>query len=227
MLKKTLLTIIAMLLLTLAPVQDVFGFPIGISVHGGLGKGYYSMGELNDNLNELRLELDSNLSDLSNGTNVMVQGRLWFLGRFAVTVGYEHFWGESEIQTVDAMILIKAPANVFSIGGIITPLSIPVFVDLNIGASMSFVSCIYGTNQEYSRILEEFKGDDTGYQIYAEAMTNFLDPLRFGLMLGYRGLKIREFEDRYGDLGYFEPSGAVMEIDYSGVFFYLTAGVGF
>jgi hypothetical protein len=225
--KKTVLTIIAVLLLTLAPIQNVFGFPIGISIHGGLGKGYYSMEELNDNLNELRLDLDSNLSDLSNGTNVMLHGRLWFLGRIAVTFGYEHFWGESEILTTEAPILIKAPANVYSIGGIVTPLSIPVFADFNIGASMSFISCIYGTNQEFSRILEEFKGNDTGYQIYAEAMTNFLTPLQFGLMLGYRGLKIQEFEDRYGDLGFFEPSGAVMEIDYSGVFFYLTAGVGF
>lgn len=225
--RKTVLTIIAVLLLTLAPIQNVFGFPIGISIHGGLGKGYYSMEELNDNLNELRLDLDANLSDLSNGTNVMLQGRLWFLGRIAVTIGWEHFWGESEIVTTEAPILIKAPANVFSIGGIVTPLSIPDFADFNIGASMSFISCIYGTNQEFSRILEEFKGDDTGYQIYAEAMTNFLEPLQLGLMLGYRGLKIREFEDRYGDLGFFEPSGAVMEIDYSGVFFYLTAGVGF
>jgi hypothetical protein len=58
-------------------------------------------------------------------------------------------------------------------------------------------------------------------------MTNFLSPLQFGIMLGYRGLKIKEFEDRYGDLASFEPSGKVMEIDYSGVFFYVTAGVGF
>lgn len=225
--KKTVLTIIAVLLLALAPVQNVFGFPIGISIHAGLGKGYYSMQELNDNLNELRLELNSNLSDLSNGTNVMLQGRLWFLDRIAVTVGWEHFWGETEIQTLDAPVLIKAPANVYSIGGMITPLSIPVFADFNIGASMSFVSSIYGTNQEFSRRLDEFKGDDTGYRIYAEAMTNFLTPLQFGLMLGYRGLKIQEFEDRYGELGFLEPSEAVMEIDYSGVFFYVTAGVGF
>jgi hypothetical protein len=224
--KKTVLTIVAALL-TLAPVRNVFGFPIGISVHGGLGKGYYSMEEFNDNLNELRLELDSNLSDLSNGTNVMLQGRLWFVGRFAVTVGYEHFWGESEIQTVESTVVIKAPANVYSIGGIITPISMPVFADFNIGASMSFVSSIYGTNQEFARKLEEYKGNDTGYQIYAEAMTNFLTPLQFGLMLGYRGLKIREYEDRYGDLAFFEPSGTVMEIDYSGVFFYVTAGIGF
>lgn len=224
--KKTALTIIAVLLI-MAPGQNVFGFPIGLSIHGGLGKGYYSMEELNDNLNELRLELDSNLSDLSNGTNVMLQGRLWFIGRIAVTVGYEHFWGETEIQTVDSQILIKAPANIYSIGGIITPLSLPVFADFNIGASISFGSCIYGTNQEFSRQLEEFKGDDTGYQIYAEAMTNFLTPLQFGLMLGYRGLKIQELEDRYGDLGFFEPSGELMEIDYSGVYFYVTAGVGF
>ncbi len=224
---KTVLTIIAVLLLTVSPIQEAFGFPIGISVHGGLGKGYYSMEELNDNLNELRLQLDSNLSDLSNGTNVMAQGRLWFLGRVAVTIGYEHFWGETEIQTLDSPIVIKAPANVYSIGGIVTPLSIPVAADFNIGASISFVSCIYGTNQEFARKLEEYKGNDTGYQIYAEAMTNFLTPLQFGLMMGYRGLKVQEFEDRYGDLGIFDPSGAVMEIDYSGFFFYVTAGAGF
>ena len=225
--KKTALTIIALLLFVLAPVQNAFGFPIGISVHGGLGKGYYSMEELNDNLNELRLELDSNLSDLSNGTNVMLQGRLWFLDRIAATVGWEHFWGETEIQSIDSQILIKAPASVYSIGGILTAVSIPVFTDFNIGASILYISSIYGTNQEFSRILEEFKGSDTGYRIYAEAMTNFLTPLQFGLMLGYRRLKIKEFEDRYGDLGFFEPSGAIMELDYSGVFFYVTAGVGF
>jgi hypothetical protein len=185
------------------------------------------MEELNDNLNELRLQLDSNLSDLSNGTNVMLQGRLWFLGRFAVTVGYEHFWGETEIQTTESPILIKAPANIYSIGGIVTPLSIPVAADISIGASICFVSSIYGTNQEFARKLEEFKGNDTGYRIYAEAMTNFLTPLQFGVMMGYRGLKIKEFEDRYGDLAFFEPSDVIMEVDYSGFFFYVTAGVGF
>lgn len=225
--KKTAMTLFAVLLLTTAAGTEVLGFPIGVSIHGGLGKGYYSMEELNDNLNELRLELAANLSDLSNGTNVILQGRVWFLDRIGVTAGYEHFWGETEIQTVESTILIKAPADVYSIGGIVTILPIPNFVDLNLGVSLSFVSSVYGTNQEFARRLEEFKGNDNGYQIYGEAMTNFVDPLQFGLMLGYRGLKIAEFEDRYGDLAMFEPSGAVMEIDYSGVFFYVTAGVRF
>ena len=57
-------------------------------------------------------------------------------------------------------------------------------------------------------------------------MTNFVKPLQFGLMLGYRGIKVKSFEDRYGDLAYFEPAHVVMEVDYSGVFFYVTAGVG-
>lgn len=225
--KKIAVMFLSMLLVTAALVPGAFGFPIGVSIHGGLGKGYYSMEELNDNLNELRLELDANLSDLSNGTNVMLQGRVWFLDRIAVTAGYEHFWGETEIQTVEATILITAPADVYSIGGIVTVLPLPNFIDLNIGISMSFASSIYGTNQEFSRKLEEFKGNDSGYEVYGEAMTNFVDPLQFGLMLGYRGMKVQEFEDRYGDLAMLEPSGVVMEIDYSGVFFYVTAGVRF
>ena len=52
---KIALTIFAVIILIVIPIERASGFPIGISIHGGLGKGYYSMQELNDNLNELRL----------------------------------------------------------------------------------------------------------------------------------------------------------------------------
>ena len=75
--KRPMISVAVLAILALAiPLQGARGFPIGVSIHGGLGKGYYSMEELNDNINELRLELGSNMSDLSNGTNVMLQGRL-------------------------------------------------------------------------------------------------------------------------------------------------------
>lgn len=216
------LTILALVI----PLQGARGFPIGVSIHGGLGKGYYSMEELNDNINELRLELGSNMSDLSNGTNVMLQGRLWFFDRIGMTATYEHFWGETEISGADDPIIFKAPANVYSVGGVVKALVLPLIIDLNVGVSKSFATSIYGTNQDFARRLEEFKGDDDGYELFVEAMTNFVNPLKFGLMLGYRGLKIQGFEDRYGDIAYFEPSHVLIEADYSGVFFYVTAGIG-
>ena len=111
-------------------------------------------------------------------------------------------------------------------GGVVKALVLPLIIDLNIGVSKSFATSIYGTNQEFARRLEEFKGDDDGYELFVEAMTNFVNPLQFGLMLGYRGLKIQGFEDRYGDIAYFEPSHVLIEADYSGVFFYVTAGIG-
>jgi len=219
------IVLLAILAVT-APMREAACFPIGVSIHGGLGKGYYSMEELNDNINELRLELGSNLSDLSNGTNIMLQGRVWFFDRFGLTGTYEHFWGETEISGADDPIIFKAPANVYSVGGIVKVLVLPLIIDLNVGASKSLARSVYGTNQDFARRLEEFKGDDDGYEIFVEAVTNFVKPLQFGLMLGYRGLKIRDFEDRYGDIAYFEPSHVVMEVDYSGVFFYVTAGIG-
>jgi hypothetical protein len=212
--------------LIVSPFQAARGFPIGVSIHGGLGKGYYSMGELNDNINELRLLHGANLSDLSNGTNVMLQGRVWLFERIGFTATYEHFWGESQIGTLEGTINIKTPGDVYSVGGIARLFSLPRFVDLNVGISVSLVNSIYGTSQDFTRSLAEFKGSDNGYEIYAEAMTNFVRPLQFGLMLGYRGLKVTEFEDRHGDIAYFEPSNVAIEIDYSGVFFYLTAGIG-
>jgi hypothetical protein len=208
------------------PLQAAWSFPVGVSVHGGLGKGYYSMEELNDNINELRLQLGSNLSDLSNGTNIMLQGRVWFFERIGLTATYEHFWGETEISGAEDPIVFKAPANIYSVGGIIKVIILPLIVDLNVGVSKSFATSIYGTNQDFARRLEEFKADDDGYEIFVEAMTNFIRPLQFGLMLGYRGLKITNFEDRYGDVAYFEPSHVLMEVDYSGAFFYITAGIG-
>jgi hypothetical protein len=226
MVRWTRVTALLTLFLVSIPLEEARSFPIGVSLHGGLGKGYYSMEELNDNINELRLQLGSNLSDLSNGTNVMLQGRVWFFDRIGITGTYEHFWGETEISGADDPVIFKAPANIYSVGGILKVLVLPLIVDLNVGLSKSFATSIYGTNQDFARRLEEFKGDDDGYELFVEAMTNFIRPLQFGLMLGYRGLKIQKFEDRYGDIAYFEPSHVVMEVDYSGVFFYVTAGIG-
>ncbi len=219
-------TALLTLLLVAVPLHGARGFPIGVSIHGGLGKGYYSMEELNDNINELRLQLGSNLSDLSNGTNIMLQGRVWFFDRIGVIGTYEHLWGQTEISGAEDPIVFKAPANIYSVGGIINVIVLPLIIDLNVGVSKSFATSVYGTNQDFARRLEEFKGDEGGYEVFVEAMTNFVRPLQFGLMLGYRGLKITNFEDRYGDVAYFEPSHVLMEVDYSGVFFYVTAGIG-
>ena len=118
MVKLTRVTALLTFLFLIFPLQGAKGFPIGVSIHGGLGKGYYSMEELNDNINELRLQLGSNLSDLSNGTNVMLQGRVWFFNRIGVTGTYEHFWGETEISGADDPVVFKAPANVYYVGGV-------------------------------------------------------------------------------------------------------------
>jgi hypothetical protein len=224
--KWTRLTALLTVCFVTVPLQAAWSFPIGVSVHGGLGKGYYSMEELNDNINELRLQLGSNLSNLSNGTNILLQGRVWFFDRIGVTATYEHFWGGTEISGAEDPIIFKAPANIYSVGGIINVIVLPLIIDLNVGVNKSFATSVYGTNQDFARRLEEFKGDDDGYEIFVEAITNFVRPLQFGLMLGYRGLKIKNFEDRYGDVAYFEPAHVLMEVDYSGAFFYVTAGIG-
>ena len=156
----------------------------------------------------------------------MLQGRLWFFDRIGLIATYEHLWGQTEISGAEDPIVFKAPANIYSVGGIVKVIVLPSIIDLNVGVSKSLATSVYGTNQDFARRLEEFKGDDDGYEIFVEAMTNFLRPLQFGLMLGYRGLKIINFEDRYGDVAYFEPSHVLMEVDYSGAFFYVTAGIG-
>jgi hypothetical protein len=208
-------------------MQAAQGFPIGVSIHGGLGKGFYSMEGLNDYINELRLDFNANLADLSSGTNVMLQGRIWLFDRIGFTANYEHFWGESEIQTLEGPVMFKAPGNSYSIGGIVKVLSLPRFVDFDLGINLCFANSVYGTNENLMRRLEEFKGSDNGYEAYIEAVSNFVPPLEFGFMLGYRGLQIKDFEDRYGDIGYFDEDQLMpIAIDYSGVFLYVTAGIG-
>ena len=221
---KHALKLLVIVALSVIPSQCAWTFPIGFSGHGGIGMGYYSMKELNDHINITGQTIHTSFPDLSNGINLKFEGRVWFFDRFAVTGGYEHYYGDTEGTTETATLMFKAPANVYTVGGVLKVFSLPVFVDLHIGGYVCFARSVYGTNEEGSRRLAEFKGNDNGYQLFAEAATNFIRPLEFGIQLGYRGLKVKSFEDRYGDIAYFPTTRGRIQLDYSGVFFYVTVG---
>ncbi|MDD4857928.1 MAG: hypothetical protein PHD74_07460, partial [Candidatus Krumholzibacteria bacterium] len=118
----------------------------------------------------------------------------------------------------------RAPADVYTVGAVCLAYRIENVLDLCVGTNLCFVNSVFGTNETVERRFSEYDGDDVGYEMYAEAHTNFLNPIEVGFQLGYRGLKIDTFTDRYGDVAYFE-AGRKMVVDYSGVFFYLIASI--
>ncbi|MCK4236769.1 MAG: hypothetical protein KAX38_06595 [Candidatus Krumholzibacteria bacterium] len=222
---KHLLTLIAMMVVLSISCTPASTGPIGLSVTGGIGTGYYSMKAMNDHINEVRQDLGTALDDLSSGINVSLRGRLWFFERYAVSVGYEHFWGYTETESGDYTVTFKAPADIYSVGGVMNVISFPNLIDLNIGISRCVARSVYGSNMLTMGMLKEYKAIDSGYELYAEATTNFLRPVEVGFQLGYRGLKVKDLEDKFGDRACFPGSDIKVELDYSGVFFYLTAGI--
>ena len=201
-------------------------FPIGISIKGGIGQGYYSMDALNSHLRVARQEVSGTaLKDLTKGINIALHGRLWLFQRYGVHLGYQHFWGDTEAGTENYTITYKTPADVYSIGGVVTVLSFPVLADINVGVNYCHIRSVYGSNLLTGAFLKEYKGNDNGYQVYAEAVTNFIRPVEIGFQLGYRGLKIKELEDKFGDVAEFPYSGSRVVLDYSGIFFFVTAGI--
>ena len=166
----------------------------------------------------------ASLDELSSGVNFRIEGRVWMFDLFAVTGGFEHFWGATESEGTASSLSYRAPSDVYTLGAIVAVLKIENAFNLCVGSNLCFAESVFGTNEVIARRLSEFKGEDQGYEIYAEAHTNFLNPIEVGFQLGYRGLAIETFTDKYGDTASFEP-GMKMEIDYSGAFFYFTTAI--
>lgn len=224
--KRTLVVILGSLTILTLPFRSAGAFPLGFSVFGGIGAGYYSMEELNRHLGLLAQSDSLGIDDMTSGVNARLEGRVWGWNTIALTGGYERFWGETDAVGTSATVQFRAPSDVYTIGAIGVLLRVEDVFNLCAGVNACFARSVYGTNEFVERRMSEFKGKNEGYEAYAEAHSNFLNPLVLSLQLGYRGLTINTFKDKYGDVAYYEP-GRRMEIDYSGVFFYLTAGLRF
>ncbi len=199
-------------------------FPLGFEVKGGVGIGYYSMSELNDNVQAVRELYGLEYDDFASEFNVMLEGRIWMLGRFAVTAGYEHLWADYNMPTGSSdYISYKMPADIASLGGTVHIFRVPKVIDINAGVKGDFAKVVFGTDQDGR--FTEYKSNDYGWNIYAEVNTNFLNPVQVGFTLGYRNLKVDGFEDKFGDSPEFIGTGDPAVLDYSGMYFYFTAGV--
>lgn len=199
-------------------------FPLGFSIVGGIGAGYYEMEALNEHLGHVAQEKNVKFDGLSSGVNFRIEGRAWLYDFAALAGGFEHFWGETESEGTSSTLSYRAPADVYTVGAIVAAIKIENVMNLCLGSNICFAKSVYGSNEVIERRFSEYKGDNEGYEIFAEAHTNFMDPIEVGFQLGYRGLKITEFTDKYGDPAWFEPD-MKMEIDYSGAFFYFTTAI--
>jgi hypothetical protein len=219
----TALIALAVLCLAALPAGS---FPIGFSAVGGIGAGYYNMEALNQHLG--RIAQDSgwtSLDALSSGVNFRIEGRIWLFHKYAVTGGFEHFWGSTESQGSTATLSFRAPSDIYTVGAIVAPFRIENALNLCVGLNICFAETVFGTNEVYARRLSEYKGKNQGYELYAEAHSNFLNPIEVGFQLGYRGLDIKSFKDKTGATAIFNKSTTKMEIDYSGAFFYFTTAI--
>jgi hypothetical protein len=222
--KKTLFTLTATLVLTLWNAQNARSFPIGLSANGSIGYGYYSMADLNSHLNIVRQERHIKLDALASGVNFKVEGRIWVFNTIALAGGYEHYWVESVSEGSSTTLSFKAPADVYNVGLVATVLRLENTIDICLGVNRSYAEAVFGTNELVGRLLNEFKGKHAGYETYAEIHTNFINPIEVGLQIGYRGLKIDDLENKFGDEAVFDD-GTKITVDYSGVFFYLTTAI--
>ena len=220
---KSLGTAAAVLALALGTSPNAHAFPLGFSVTGGIGAGYYSMADLNSHLNTVRQASHIKLDELGSGINFKADGRVWFFERIAVSGGYEHLWGESVSEGSSTTLDYKTPADVYTLGLVGTLLDLPNIVDLCVGVNRLSAKAVFGTNEVVSRG-SEFTGRNVGFEAYAEAHSNFLNPVEVGFQAGYRSLTVQTLFDRHHAVGFF-PSGDQMSLDYSGFFFYLTSSI--
>jgi hypothetical protein len=217
--------IVALAALTALTSTASAGLPVGFEAKGGIGIGYYSMSDLNDHLSSLRQTINANAEDVGSDFNVFIEGRVWMFQRVAGLVGYEHYWTEAALNTTSQTLKYTAPADVFYLGGAINIVSVPMLVEINAGVRGTFAKVVYGENEESETRLSEYKANDYGWDIFAEVNTNFFKPIEVGFTLGYRNLKVSGFEDKYGHEPVFSTTGEAVAIEYSGMFFYLTAGI--
>ncbi len=219
---RTAFAALAILSLAAAPAVS---FPIGFSAVGGIGAGYYGMEALNRHLQIVSQDSGlTTLGNLSSGVNFRIEGRIWLYDLVAATGGFEYFWGSTESQGSTSTLTYQAPSDVYTVGAIVAPIRIENVFNLCVGLNLCFANSVFGTNEVIPRRLSEFKGEGRGCELYAEAHTNFINPIEVGFQMGYRRLALKTFTDKYGNTASFEP-GNKMEIDYSGAFFYLTTAI--
>lgn len=217
------LAAIALTVVILAPAT-VSAISLGFEVKGGVGLGYYSMGEFTDNIQAVREQQGLEFDDPSSEINVMLDGRIWMFGRFAASVGYEHLWMDYNMPIGSSnYVTYKMPADIMSLGGVVHIYRVPKVIDINAGLKGDFADVVYGTDQDGS--YTEYKSNGYGWDLFAEINSNFLNPVQVGFTLGYRNLKVDEFEDKFGDSPTFIGTGEPVVVDYSGMYFYVTAGV--
>jgi len=210
--------------LALGACASAHAFPLGFSVAGGIGAGYYSMADLNSHLNNVRQANHIKLDELGSGVNFKADARIWFYDLVAVSGGYEHLWGESVSEGSSTTLDYKTPADVYTLGLVGAVFVVPNVVDLCVGVNRCSAKAVFGTNEVVSRRLAEFTGRNVGFEAYAEVHSNFINPVEVGLQFGYRNLKIQTLYDRRSAVGFFE-SGDQISLDYSGFFFYLTSAI--
>jgi hypothetical protein len=224
--RKTIAALGALAIIVAAdsPAQP---FPLGFSAVGGLGVGYYSMSELNRHIGSKGQDLGISFDELSSGVNFRIEGRVWVLDRAAVTGGYEYYWGEASSEGSSSSLNYRTPADVYTLGAIVPLVRIEKGFDLCLGVNLCMAKAVFEMKEENdsARKIPSFKGDDSGYEAYAEIHTKFFNPIELGFQLGYRGLKISSLTStRTGLEGTFSD-GSKISIDYSGVFFYLTTAI--
>jgi len=210
---------------TLAAGPAAADLPIGFEIKSGIGVGSYSMDDLNDNIALLRKSSNANFRDLTSGFNFFAEGRVWLFGRAAGLAGFEHYWAEVDLPTTAGTFKFKSPADVLCLGGALNVFSFPKFIDINVGARGTFAKVVYGTNEADKSFFVEYKANDYGWDVFVETNTNFIRPLQVGFTLGYRSLSIDGFRDKFDREPVFGELDAPVTIDYSGVFFYFTAGI--
>lgn len=200
-------------------------FPLGFEIKGGVGIGYYSMAEFDANVQAVREQYGLEFDDFDNEFNVMLEGRIWMFGRFAASVGYEHLWAEYNMPTgSSSFVSYKMPADILSLGGTLHIYRVPKVIDINAGLAGTFAKVVFGTDQDGDRFTE-YKANNYGWDIYAEVNTNFLNPVQIGFTLGYRNLKVDGFEDKFGNTPDYIGTEEPVILNYSGMYFYVTAGV--
>jgi hypothetical protein len=213
-------------LILVIPWTAARSFPIHVSLRAGIGVNYYAMTELDDHFTVVARDFHLEMPALSKGVDVMLQGRVWFFDLFAAAAGFEHFWGESKLEVGSiSPVTYKAPANVYTVGGAVRVFTIPNVIDINAGVNGCYAKSTFGTNLLSPRRLSEYKANDWGFSLFAEAATNFLNPVEISVQMGYRRLTVSDFEDKFGDAAFFPDSSTKVTLDYSGPFFMIAAGV--
>ena len=223
--KKAIILLIVLFILIPGTLKAV-PFPVSFSAKGGIGTGYFSMSKINSQITELRQVYDTNLESIDSGFQVYLDGRVWLFDRIAVIAGFEHYWVEAAMDAAEFTLTYKAPASVYLLGGAVNILKFPNLLDINVGGRGTYTKAIYGSNEftESSRLLE-YKKNSYGWDIFVEATTTFINPVEIGMMLGYRRVSLTDLENKYEEIAVHAVSGDKVALDYSGMFFYITAGV--